>query len=396
MSKFRSFLQASTRALRQLVRGDLVIFVLVAFLAVLLRLSLRSFQSGDSLYVIGEWYKTIRAEGFAAIGDGVSNYTPLYLYLLYFVSILLPGVWGLTAIKLPCILFDILCAWLVFRAIRLHFPDGPAALFAFIAALFAPTMVLNSAAWGQIDILYATGLIACLYFLLRDKGWLACLAFGVALAFKFQAVFLAPLLLILLVKGKVNWKQLLLIPAVYLVSIVPAWIAGRPLLDLLTIYSSQVGQFDELSMAAPNLYAWIPNEFFDVLYPAGLILGTSMVVVFVAAAWKSRAELSRPVLVQLALASVLILPFFMPRMHERYFFPADVISIVYGFFFPAYFFVPLLVNLVSFFAYQPVLFDTSSLPLALLALVELASLVVVMRKLVLTLFPRPDRGSSGP
>jgi hypothetical protein len=145
-----------------------------------------------------------------------------------------------------------------------------------------------------------------------------------------------------------------------------------------------------LTLAAPNLYYWISNEFFDVFYPAGLILAASMIVVFIIVVWKSRAELTKSTLIQLALASVLIVPYFLPRMHERYFFPADVISIIYGFFFPAYFFVPILINLVSFFAYQPFLFGMSSFPLPLLALVELGILIIVIRKLVLTLYPHDE------
>lgn len=52
---------------------------------------------------------------------------------------------------------------------------------------------------------------------------------------------------------------------VYLVTIIPAWIAGRPLTDLLLIYLGQSQKFKELTKNAPNLYQWIPNELYNLV-----------------------------------------------------------------------------------------------------------------------------------
>jgi Gpi18-like mannosyltransferase len=60
-------------------------------------------------------------------------------------------------------------------------------------------------------------------------------------------------------------------------------------------------------------------------------------------------------MIQLALISVLVVPYLLPKMHERYFFAADVISIIFGFYYPRYFFVPIIINLVSLFSYFPYL-----------------------------------------
>jgi Gpi18-like mannosyltransferase len=380
--------QWTKRVVRQIHYGSVIFAVLATTLAFLLRISLRDFWSQDA-NTMTAWYLGIRADGIKALGQNITNYPPLYVYIILLISRVFPHLWSLVAMKLPGIACDFLCAWLIYKLVRIRYPDGPIALFAYVAMLFAPTVVLNSSAWGQVDIFYTTGLVACIYFFLKEKSWLACLAFGVAISLKFQAVFLAPFLLVLLFKRKVKWTELLIIPGVYLVTIIPAWLAGRPLLGLLTIYVSQVNQFPELALNVPNMYAWLPSNNFNIFYPAGLLLGGGICLIYFFIAHKSPAHLDGPLIVQLALVSVLIVPFFLPLMHDRYFFPADVLSIVYGFYFPKYFYIPIVVSLVSFAAYQLFLFGLIILPLSIWALVELGVIIFVVQKMILALY-RPE------
>lgn len=299
------------------------------------------------------------------------------------------------AIKLPSMGFDFLCAWLVFVIVRMRYPKSPVPLFAFFAILFAPTVFLNSSLWGQTDILYTTCLVACIFFLLKDKGSLACLAYGIAFAFKFQAIFLAPFLLLMLIKRKIPWWGIFIVPGVYFVAILPVWIAGRPLWDLLTIYASQAEVSQLLTRSAPNLYAWLPNSQYGILFPAGLILAAGVILLYLAVAYKSSTKIAGSTIVQLAFVSAVIVPFFLPKMHERYFFCAEVLAIVYGFYFPEYFYIPIMTSVISTFTYISVLFKTNIIPLPYLGLGMLVVILIVVRKLMLTLYapPAPPEGA---
>ena len=73
--------------------------------------------------------------------------------------------------------------------------------------------------------------------------------------------------------------------------------------------------------------------------------------------WRSKKALNADLLIKIALVSVVLLPFLLPRMHERYFFAADIFSIIFAFYFPRYFYLPVLMQLISFFSYQPFLFE---------------------------------------
>ena len=98
---------------------------------------------------------------------------------------------------------------------------------AYAVVLFLPSVVLNSAAWAQCDAMYTAALLACLYYLLVNRPNRAVLAFSIAFVLKLQAIFFAPFLLLLVLKRKIKLRSLVLIPAVYILSIIPAAIMGR-------------------------------------------------------------------------------------------------------------------------------------------------------------------------
>lgn len=368
---------------------DVLIALLGVGLAIVLRLTLLDFKSVDFFNYTKGWYNALRDGGFAAFSQSFSNYNLPYLYLLYLIARFLPGIPGLVATKLPSLVADFVMAFFAFRIVRLKFQDATVPFLAAMGCLFAPTVVLNSAVWGQADALYTSALVASLYYLLKRQGWAAMLCFGVSIAFKAQAVFLAPIFVAMLLRREIAWKQALLVPIVMLLALVPALIAGRPLLDLLLIYPSQAGQYDQLSMHAPSALAWIPSsgQFYPYFYPMGLVLALAGTLCIVVGVWLSRAKLSPAILTQAALLSAMWLPFLLPKMHERYFYPADVLSILVAFFVPELFFVPVAMITISFFAYQPTLFSIEPIPIGVLALGVFALLVLLTRRGVAALYP---------
>lgn len=373
-------------SLRSKLDENYIFLAIGIILAAFLRFSLREFESGDFKSFLEPWYDFINQHGgFGALKYEFSNYTPLYLYLMVIASYLFSGFSKVFAIKLISMVFDFICASFIYKIVRLKYPVGTTPVFAYLATLFAPTVFLNSAFWGQADITYTTGLVACLYFLAIKREFPAFIALGLAISFKLQAAFLIPFLFILLLKRNVSWYLFLLIPSVYLATILPAWLMGRPFFDLLLIYVGQADFYQVLSFNAPNMYQWFPNELYNFFYPAGLTWTLAIVFMLGLGVYESRAKITIDVLVQLATISVLIMPYFLPKMHDRYFFAADVISIVFGFYFPRYFFIPIIVGMVSLFSYSPFLFGREVIPLSFLAVILALTIIILLRHLTLTL-----------
>ncbi|MFH1186442.1 MAG: hypothetical protein V1755_15640 [Chloroflexota bacterium] len=360
------------RARRAVSVPDAVMVISGTALAIALRLSLLEFRSLDFYASLKPWYNIIRAEGFSAFASGFSTYNPPYLYLLYLIARIWPDLPVIAAVKLPSVVADFVCAYLVFLIVRAA--SGQRSLMTLLAGfavLFAPSVVLNSSFWGQADSLYTAGILACVYFLILRRPGLAMLCFGTALAFKLQAIFLAPVLLALLLKGNLPWRAVLAVPLMLFLAIIPSWLAGRPLAELLGVYSYQASQFEFITMNAPTIYAWLPNtkQVFNLLYAPGVLMGAAAAFMWFILLFKAPRQIEGRLLLEVALVSLLAVPLFLPKMHERYFFPADVLAIALAFLYPRLYYVPILVVGVSFLSYQPFLFERDFVPLHLLALV---------------------------
>ncbi|MCB2214387.1 DUF2029 domain-containing protein [bacterium] len=358
-----------------------LVLILLCLIALGLRLSTWDIKSGDMEGFLLKWYDHISVHGrFQSFSEDFYNYTPSYIYLMSFMTSFrfIPPI---LAIKLISIVFDFLAAFFVFKIVQLKYSEGSVPHIASAVFLFAPTVFFNSAVWGQCDIIYTTGILAVVYFCLAEKDLPAVIAFGIALAFKLQAVFIAPLLLILILKRRIRWWLFFLVPAVYLLSILPAWIAGRPFSELISIYFSQANVYPYLSLYAPNLYQWLGNEYYAAFVIMGMLLTAGLVVLGIFAFFERKIRLDRDAIVALATLSVLAVPFFLPKMHDRYFFPADVLAIVFAFYFPKHFYVPIVVGLTSFMTYISFLFDITPVKFTLLPFGLLAMIVVIIVQL---------------
>src|SRR6478609_9003148 len=67
---------------------------------------------------------------------------------------------------------------------------------------------------------------------------------GVAIAFKLQAVFMLPVLVLVAVHQQVTWKRAVAavsaVPVTFVVSLLPAWLAGASISQLASIYPAQI------------------------------------------------------------------------------------------------------------------------------------------------------------
>lgn len=374
---------ARAASLWQEVGGRERAFVLVALAgSLMIRFALLGFVSGDMRGDMIPWAEFIESHGgFSALGTGFSNYPPLYLYLLFLATCLpLPKLYAIKAVYL---VFDYVAAWYVAGIVRERFGPGLRPWAALLTVLYLPTVVMNSALWGQCDAMYAAGLMACVAYLLRREHWKAFVAFAFAFSFKPQAVFLTPLLVALALERRFSPWLFYIVPGLYILLAIPAWLVGRSLMDLVFLYADQkILPFPSLTLGATNLYQWLSDEHFDLFFRLGLGLAA---VCALALVWMLRrrfgAGLSDARLVQASLVSLVLMPYVLPAMHERYFFAADVLAVAYVFWFPRYWPVAVLVQVASFFTYLPYLFDKEPIPRPLLAVVMGVALVLAIRNL---------------
>ncbi len=135
---------------------------------------------------------------------------------------------------------------------------------------------------------------------------------------------------------------------------------GRPLLDALFIYTQQADTYTVLSRNAPNFYILFPREWYSAVLIPGIAAAIGFIVYWISATAKSKTKLDNKYIILIAFISTTLVPFLLPKMHDRYFYPADVVSIVLAFYWPALWFIPVIYQIISTFAISNFLFGTSS------------------------------------
>ncbi len=366
---------------RGLNRMDLCYLAALTLIGLGIRVILRVVITDDWLMYWDPWISDLKEMGFSYLATDRYDYTPTFVYILWAISRL--PINPMTAYKgLHCVL-DFVAAGILGKMIWKVTGSKRKGILSYGLFLIVPTIWANSALWAQCDIIFMTFLLLCFYFLFEERPCIAMFFYGMAFVFKLQSLFIFPFLVILWVNKKVDLKHFLWIPALYFLSIVPAWIAGRPLMDLINIYMAQGAQdVWSLSIKWPNIYQIIGNQFFLLEYASAgtwLILGILMIILYAMA--QKRYRITNEFIVQMALFFAILTPWFLPHMHERYGCVADILAIIYAMMNTKKFYFPLVQILVSFNSYMAYLShlgsDEPTIYYGVWAFAELGLLVLV-------------------
>ncbi|SDT26328.1 Protein of unknown function [Friedmanniella luteola] len=403
----------------------LVLAVLVA-VALVVRWRVVDVVSADYRAFLLPWWTVLDEGGFAALAEPFSNYNTPYLVLLWLTTLLPVG--PLVAVKALSVAFDLLLAALVHRITAVLRPGSRwLPVLAAGVVLLLPTVVLNSAAWGQCDAVYTAGCAASLLALLRRRPWLASALFGLAFAVKLQAVFFLPVLVVVLVLNRHRLTSLLAAPAAFLAALVPARVAGRGLLSQLAVYPAQVtnssgavgaaagragaggapsgrGGFggggggtgaSSFTYNAPTPYAWLPSGAGEGWKVAGLVLAGLVALGFGIWLLRRRRRLDGSEVLLVAATATLVVPLLLPDMHERYFSVAEVLAVVTAVAVDRRFAaVAVLLQVASTSTYLSYLADDPLVPLRFGSMLAAGAAITASVVLVQRLGPGRPRGSS--
>ncbi len=289
-------------------------------------------MNGDVRNYLIPWTHYLLDHGrFAAFGDNFSEYAPPYLYLLALGSWTAPVIGVVPAIKLVSIVGTVVLSVAMYALLATRLTRRQA-LSGAALTLIAPTAVANGPIWGQCDALYTSCAILAVAAFIRQRPALAMMAVGAAVSFKLQGIFIAPLVLAMLLAGRARWWTLAIIPATYVVAMLPAWLAGRPAIDLALLYLRQGHHYHDLARSVPNIWQ-ILRALVTIPYPVGVASGLLAAGgATIAVAWRTRRHLLQPEdVVLVALLGAIVVPYLLPKMHNRYFFMADLLAGAYVF-----------------------------------------------------------------
>lgn len=310
------------------------------------RVTMLSFQSSDYINCLLPWTKKLGSLPLReALSTPIGDYNLPYLY---FLTILSRTGWDeLLHIKSMSCFFDVVLAYLVMRITALEVKDRRLQLASFLIILISPTVMINSAQWAQCDSTYVAFCLLAILGAMTGRGRLCAIAWTIAFCFKLQAIFILPALAVALFMGQVKPRHLLWIPAVYFASLLPALVCGRSLLSCMNIYGGQLGEYNKLFLNAPTVW-----RFFGASRPAeynnmAVFVALGAIVIFTMLCLSFSKKLSRAQLFRLFFISSMLVPYLLPRMHERYFYMAEMLALIYFMYDRRKWYVPVALTLTS-------------------------------------------------
>ncbi len=290
------------------------------------------YQTLDYQNFLSHWVEYYRINGgVKAFAAPLGNYNIPYMYFLCLFSYL--PINDLYLIKLLSVAFDVGLAYAVMKLVSLVNDNPNIKLASFFTILLLPTVFLNGALWAQCDSIYAALALLGLWLALDDRPILSVLCFTLSFGFKLQAVFILPIMAVLVFTKKYKLWHLALFPAFYIALVIPAVIMGKPFIETLTLYASQTGSIGSgLNYNSPSVFALfnhVQNE--AAAANIGIIAAFVFMFIVLAVCFVKRKTLSDKHIILAAALLSLGIPFLLPHMHDRYFFLADTLTVALAF-----------------------------------------------------------------
>lgn len=156
-------------------------------------------------------------------------------------------------------------------------------------------------------------------FLMKEQYTAGFISYGVAFAFKLQAIFLLPFIVVWCVKErKVSLINLLWVPICMVVLSMGGILQGRAIGDVFSIYVNQADTYHRVSNNYPSFWNLLVNNFSTDFYEqlAPLCIGTALTALGLEAVMVLKGHHTSPL--RLAFLMSYTAVFFMPAMYERY------------------------------------------------------------------------------
>lgn len=360
---------------------DIIFLLCICFIGFLIRFSMRHIVSGDADGSLSDWYNFISQNGgfkALAIESFQYEYNCLYMYILCLISYIKSPFSSMYWIKLASVFFDYFLTVCIFKIIYELTQDMHRSILGFSVTLLFPTIAMNSAAWSQCDSMYASFLVLSFYYILKEKSFLSLLCFGLSFAFKLQAIFFLPFLLIMWLKGRIKLRHFFIVPIPLFVSILPVWLMGRSLSFLLGRYLWQTSAYSNLSLNYPNIYCFLKNNVYtENLGSTGMLFTIALLGCLAYYIYHKNVNLTPNIMILLALFTVAVTVFFLPHMHERYGYVIDLMAIIYGIYNTRKVYLSIGFEFVSFLSYAPYLFKSKTIPLYCVTILMLVLIIQV-------------------
>ncbi len=330
----------------------ILLFIVITIVALIIRLFLFKFVSGDYDVFLREWFDFFKENGISGLANYPGDYNAPYMTILALLSYI--PINSLFLIKFVSVIFDFVLAITIVKIFNEIKPNHKKELdlLLYFICLLLPQFILNGSCWGQCDSIYTSFVMISILFLLKEKYTKSFVFLGIAFAFKLQAILIFPLYIILFFSSKkFNIFNFLLIPLMNIILSMPALLVGKPFKELILIYFNQTGTYSKnLVLNFINIYHFINGDV-SLFYKLGIMVTALIFLIIMIYIIKNNKTWTKEKIITLALLTVIVATFFLPGMHDRYLYIGEVLSILYYFTYKKNFLLVLIININAIITY---------------------------------------------
>ncbi len=315
-----------------------VITGIISALGLALRFLGFPFESVDYQECLSAWSAQLKEIGtIRALSEYPGDYNYPYVTILWLLTFL--PVPSLYSIKLVSVLFDFLEAGLLASA-AMYAADAAdatdavaggkrygAGLLAYGLVFCNPLAVMNSSYLAQCESIWTALCVLSFYLLIvREKAGPGFFAFGMALAFKLQSVFILPILLIAwFYKKKFTILHMLWVPVAVELLCIPAIIGGCGWDSAISQYLHLLGEYPFLFYYYPNIWTFFREAPYYVFGTTAVMFAFVVLLLFAVLLVKSGRRLVIGDFIQYAAWTAMTCTMLLPCMHERYNYVAEML-----------------------------------------------------------------------
>lgn len=369
-----------------------IFFTVVTILAIIARILMMKYNSGDFDMFLEPWFNGLRLNGgLNGLSQNIGNYTPIYMTILAILTYI--PIKPLITIKLVSIIFDFIGAIAAKKIVEELLSDkkykDKVSLIIYTLFLFLPTVLLNSAYWAQSDSIYTAFILISILHLMKKNYKSAIIFWSIALSFKLQAIFIFPLFVLMYIsERKIKLRYFLYIPAVIFVFSIPKVLFSHDLLAGFRVYFDQAGTYSQyITLNFPNIYSIflkgnnsnLIDTPFKELGSIGIIATFVILIILAYLVYLKKVKFDKNAIIEFGLLSLLITTFFLPQMHERYLFVGDVLALLYLVINIKKYYVPIMVEFISLNGYMYLLFSGFAINFSTLSIAFLVLIILYIK-----------------
>lgn len=359
-----------------------ILYIFITVVALTIRYQFLDWKSADYTTYLEPWFLQLKdAGGLRALAAEIGNYNVLYLLLLALLTYI--PLSPVFLIKSLSVVFEFIGA-----ATAAYLCRGKqtticnfTSVMVYGTLLILPNIFINSSVWAQCDFSYSSLILLSIFCMTKEKFRLAIVSFGLAFCFKLQAIFFLPVLLVVyMVKKKFSVLEFLWWPVMWILTSAPALLMGRSLVSIASIYKNQVTLYNWMTLYYPNIYCIFQDMDDGAAAYENFSKMAICLTVFILASGCVYAVRKKIVnnlqnLLGVAAWCAFTCVMFLPAMHERYGFLAEVLVVCFAFSRKDLwtYVIAIMVNGVAIVNYVGMMFWTVQVPYHFLALMNVAA-----------------------